>query len=38
MRSNPADYQLVTPASLQAVVSLLAAEPGAGCPLLAART
>src|SRR5450755_95282 len=29
MRSNPTDYQLVAPASLQAVVSLLAAEPGA---------
>jgi CO/xanthine dehydrogenase FAD-binding subunit len=29
MRSNPSDYQLVAPASLQAVVSLLAAEPGA---------
>jgi CO/xanthine dehydrogenase FAD-binding subunit len=33
MRSNPADYQLVTPASLQAVVSLLAAEPGAWLPI-----
>lgn len=29
MRSNPSEYQLVAPASLQAVVSLLAAEPGA---------
>ena len=28
MRSNPADYQLVAPASLQAAVSLLAADPG----------
>ncbi len=33
MRSNPADYQLVAPASLQAVVSLLAAEPGAWLPI-----
>ena len=29
MRSNPSEYQVVAPASLQAVVSLLAAEPGA---------
>jgi len=33
MRSNPADYRLVAPASLQAVVSLLAAEPGAWLPI-----
>src|ERR1700687_6141858 len=33
MRSNPADYQLVAPSSLQAVVSLLAAEPGAWLPI-----
>jgi CO/xanthine dehydrogenase FAD-binding subunit len=33
MRSNPADYQLVAPATLQAVVSLLAAEPGAWLPI-----
>src|SRR5450432_1916426 len=33
MRSNPADYQLVAPASLQAVVALLAAEPGAWLPI-----
>src|SRR6478752_7110846 len=33
MRSNPAEYQLVAPASLQAVVSLLAAEPGAWLPI-----
>ena len=33
MRSNPAEYQLVAPASLQAVVSLLATEPGAWLPI-----
>ena len=33
MRSNPADYQLVAPATLQDVVSLLAAEPGAWLPI-----
>src|ERR1700736_5458070 len=33
MRSNPADYQLVAPSSLQAGVSLLAAEPGAWLPI-----
>jgi CO/xanthine dehydrogenase FAD-binding subunit len=33
MRSDPADYQLVAPASLQAVVSLLAEEPGAWLPI-----
>src|ERR1700731_1428347 len=33
MRSDPADYQLVAPDTLQAVVSLLAAEPGAWLPI-----
>src|ERR1700756_3368460 len=33
MRADPADYQLVAPASLQAVVSLLAEEPGAWLPI-----
>ncbi len=33
MRSDPADYQLVAPGSLQAVVSLLAEEPGAWLPI-----
>src|SRR5450631_4023311 len=33
MRSNPSDYQLVAPASLQAAVSLLAAEPGGWLPI-----
>jgi CO/xanthine dehydrogenase FAD-binding subunit len=33
MRSNPADYQLVAPANLQAAVSLMAAEPGAWLPI-----
>ncbi len=33
MRSDPADYQLIAPASLQAVVSLLANEPGAWLPI-----
>jgi len=33
MRSDPRDYQLVAPASLQAVVSLLAQEPGAWLPV-----
>src|SRR4051812_6961960 len=33
MRSNPADYQLVAPASLQGVVSLLAAEPSGWLPV-----
>jgi len=33
MRSDPADYQLVAPDTLQAVVSLLAAEPGAWLPM-----
>jgi CO/xanthine dehydrogenase FAD-binding subunit len=33
MRSDPADYHLVAPASLQAAVSLLAEEPGAWLPI-----
>jgi CO/xanthine dehydrogenase FAD-binding subunit len=33
MRSNPTDYQLVAPASLQAAISLLAAEPGGWLPI-----
>jgi CO/xanthine dehydrogenase FAD-binding subunit len=33
MRSDPAWYELVAPGSLQAVVSLLAAEPGAWLPI-----
>jgi len=33
MRSDPADYQLVAPGSLQAVISLLAEEPGAWMPI-----
>ncbi len=33
MRSDPADYQLVAPGSLEAAVSLLAAEPGAWLPI-----
>jgi CO/xanthine dehydrogenase FAD-binding subunit len=33
MRSNPADYRLVAPGTLQAVVSLLAAEPGVWLPI-----
>jgi CO/xanthine dehydrogenase FAD-binding subunit len=33
MRSDPADYQLVAPASLQAVLSLLAEEAGAWLPI-----
>jgi CO/xanthine dehydrogenase FAD-binding subunit len=33
MRSNPAEYQLVAPATLQAVVELLAAEPGGWLPI-----
>jgi CO/xanthine dehydrogenase FAD-binding subunit len=33
MRSDPAGYELVVPGSLQAVVSLLAAEPGAWLPI-----
>jgi len=33
MRSDPTDYQLVAPGSLQAVVSLLAQEPGVWLPI-----
>jgi CO/xanthine dehydrogenase FAD-binding subunit len=33
MRSDPADYELVAPGSLQAAVSLLAEEPGAWLPI-----
>src|SRR5450755_2440431 len=33
MRSNPTDYQLVAPASLQAAISLLADEPGKWLPI-----
>ena len=33
MRSDPADYQLVAPASLQAVIKLLADEPGGWLPI-----
>jgi OHCU decarboxylase len=33
MRSNPADYELIAPGSLRAIVSLLADEPGAWLPV-----
>jgi CO/xanthine dehydrogenase FAD-binding subunit len=33
MRSNPSDYQLVAPDSLQGVLSLLAAQPGEWLPI-----
>jgi OHCU decarboxylase len=33
MRSNPADYELIAPGKLQAVVSLLAREPGKWLPI-----
>jgi CO/xanthine dehydrogenase FAD-binding subunit len=33
MRSNPAEYQMVAPGTLQGVVSLLAAEPSAWLPI-----
>src|ERR1700758_4817096 len=33
MRADPADYELVAPGSLQAVLSLLAKEPGAWLPI-----
>ncbi len=33
MRSNPSDYEMVAPGSLQAIVSLLAKEPGAWLPI-----
>jgi CO/xanthine dehydrogenase FAD-binding subunit len=33
MRSNPADFELIAPGTLQAVVSLLADEPGSWLPI-----
>jgi OHCU decarboxylase len=33
LRANPADYELVAPGSLSAVLSLLAGEPGAWLPI-----
>ncbi len=33
MRSDPADYQLVAPGTLQGVVALLASDPGAWLPI-----
>jgi OHCU decarboxylase len=33
MRSNPSDYEMVAPGSLQAIVSLLAKEPGLWLPI-----
>ena len=33
MRSNPSDYEMVAPSSLQATVELLAKEPGAWLPI-----
>jgi OHCU decarboxylase len=33
MRSNPSDYEMVAPGSLQAIVSLLAKEPGVWFPI-----
>ena len=33
MRSDPADYQLVAPTTLQAVIKLLADEPGGWLPI-----
>src|SRR5260370_1680365 len=33
MRSNPADYDLVAPGNLQAVISLLAEQPGKWLPI-----
>jgi OHCU decarboxylase len=33
MRSNPSDYEIIAPRSLQAIVSLLAQEPGAWLPI-----
>lgn len=33
MRANPADYELVAPGSLPAVLSLMAGEPGAWLPI-----
>jgi OHCU decarboxylase len=33
VRSNPADYELVAPASLQSVLSIMSTEPGAWLPI-----
>src|ERR1019366_10234660 len=33
MRSNPSDYEMVAPGSLNSIVSLLAREPGAWLPI-----
>jgi len=33
MRSNPSDYEMIAPGSLQAIISLLAQEPGAWLPI-----
>jgi OHCU decarboxylase len=33
MRSNPSDYEMIAPGSFQAIVSLLAKEPGAWLPI-----
>src|ERR1700726_2723087 len=33
MRSNPRDYEMVAPGSLQATVALLASEPGVWLPI-----
>ncbi len=33
MRSNPSEYEMVAPGSLQAIVSLLAKEPGSWLPI-----
>ena len=37
MRSDPAEFELVAPANLQAALSLLLNEPAAGCRSRAAR-
>jgi CO/xanthine dehydrogenase FAD-binding subunit len=33
VRSNPSDYEMIAPGSLQAIISLLAQEPGAWLPI-----
>src|ERR1700704_4878125 len=33
MRSNPADYEMIAPGSLHAIVSLMAKEPGVWVPI-----
>jgi CO/xanthine dehydrogenase FAD-binding subunit len=33
VRSNPADYELLAPANLKSILSILADEPGAWCPI-----